>query len=136
VLCTSGNDAHISGAVELGLGMCAPILLNPADHNLWTKINGDRRYWSLDVVSRVAIGRDVIRAIHVPSLTEGSVVLHLTGHNSLFTGDALVRDFAGLDSSLSPELSVDARVHPGHGDSYGLDEVLSSSTIRLVPQNA
>ncbi|KLL96743.1 hypothetical protein NJ76_04710 [Rhodococcus sp. IITR03] len=71
----------------------------------------------------------------MPSLTRGSVVLHLTGYDDLFIGDALERDLSS-NSLLSTHLSSNVRVHPGHGDSYEFGGAVASPAIRLVPQYA
>lgn len=138
-----GRRAHVSAAVEVGIGLCAPILLHPGDHDLWQAVHGQRQYWRLDDGQRIAVAGDEIRVLHTPSVTAGSVALHLARRGVVFTGDALRHGceppghFPAPAPALEPlsGLPADTRVHPGHGDCFVLGEAFSS-TDRRVSRNA
>ncbi|OOL32339.1 hydrolase [Rhodococcus rhodochrous] len=135
VICTQGRRAHVSAAVEVGIGLCAPILLHPGDYDLWQAVHGQRQYWRLDDGQRIAVAGDEIRVLHTPSVTAGSVALHIERRGVVFTGDALRNGceppghFPAPAPALEPlsGLPADTRVHPGHGDCFVLGEAFSST---------
>lgn len=143
VICTQGGRAHVSAAVDVGVGLCAPILLHPADHALWQAVHGQRRYWRLDDGQRIAVAGEEIRVLHTPVATPGSVSLHLPHLGVVFTGDVLRHGCEAPGHTPTPStapgplsaLPADTRVHPGHGDSFLLGEAFSP-TDRWVRHSA
>ncbi|WP_413769106.1 MBL fold metallo-hydrolase [Rhodococcus pyridinivorans] len=145
LICTQGGRTHTSAAVDVAWELCTPILLHPADHALWEAVHGQSRYWRLDHQQRIAVAGEDIEVLHTPHPTAGSVSLYLAGHGAVLTGDTLTPDIAAgsgwtartHSSSVHAlhDLPPDTRVHPGHGDSFLLGEILSP-TDRWVRHGA
>lgn len=130
VLCTHGHRAHIAAAMTLGEEFSAPVLLHTADHDAWQAVHNNRRYWRLDDGQRIAVGGEEIQVLHTPSATPGSVSLHIPSHRMVFTGDALSPTEPCRSSHASVldtlgSLPLGTCLHPGHGDSYLLDELVN-----------
>jgi glyoxylase-like metal-dependent hydrolase (beta-lactamase superfamily II) len=143
VICTHGHRAHIAAAMVLGEGFSAPVLIHPADHATWQAVHGERRYWRLDDGQRIGVAGEEIRVLHTPTTTAGSVTLHIARHAIAFAGDALAHrnlngeqrhSVAVLDTFAA--MSRDTRIHPGHGNSYLLSEMLTDQAHRLDRESA
>lgn len=136
VICTHGSSSHFAAAVDVARDLCAPVLLHPADHVLWERFHGDRRYWRLDDGQRIAVAGEEIQVLHTPSPTAGAVSLYIRRLGALLTGDALERCRStdgyrqrrvptAVDEALRG-LSFDTRVHPGHGGCFELGHAVHS----------
>ncbi|MGW5105977.1 MBL fold metallo-hydrolase [Nocardia sp. NPDC004123] len=93
----------------MGVGLCAPILLRPADHDLWRATRSRRRYWQPTDRGRIAIAGNEIHALHTTGHTPGSVSLHVPAIGALLTGDAVHAPGVGEHSRLAPSRSVCSR---------------------------
>lgn len=146
VICTHGHRGHISAAVDVGVGLCAPILLHPADHDLRQEAHSLRRYWQIAHGDRIAIAGNEIHALHTPGHTPGSISLHVPAIGALLIGDALHRrpgpEHTGrhqhphlTDEILGvlQDLPASAHVHPGHGMSFPLASALSEHHTAAAP---
>ena len=143
VICTHGHRAHIAAAMVLGEGFSAPVLMHPADHAAWQAVHGERRYWRLDDGQRIGVAGEEIRVLHTPTTTPGSVTLHIARHAMAFAGDALAHQGLGVEQRHAAAvldtfaaMSPDTRIHPGHGNSYLLSEMLTDQAHRLDRQSA
>lgn len=93
ILLTHAHDDHVDAAVELAALVDAPVLLHPADRDLW-----DRTHPHRPPDEGVADGQafDVagvtLHALHTPGHTWGSTCYHVPALTTVFTGDTL---FAG-----------------------------------------
>lgn len=141
VICTQGQPAHTSSAAVIGVELCAPILLHPADHAMWDAIHGNCRYWHLSDGQRIAVAGEEIRVLHTPIATPGSVTLQIVRHNMLFSGDIEPTVHGELSSGAKRAATTaiglaGVRVYPGHGASFTLGGASASSTDRLVRHSA
>lgn len=111
VVCTHGHNDHVNGAVALAAEVGAPVLLNPADQELWAQAHPDATpdgELSDGQVLRVA-GTEV-RVLSTPGHTWGSVCLYIPDLAAVLTGDTLFaggpgatgRSFSDFRRSSSP----------------------------------
>ncbi|MBS1195781.1 MAG: beta-lactamase domain protein [Actinobacteria bacterium] len=122
VLVTHGHPDHVAAAPALRRALGAPVYLHPADAPA-AGLVGTRPLADGD---EVRFGGAVLRVIHTPGHTPGSVCFH--GGGCLFSGDTLFPDgpgatgdpraFAAIMASLRERLFTlpdETRVLPGHG---------------------
>lgn len=142
ILLTHAHDDHVRMAPQLATVLEAPLLLNPADREVWRLTHGDLP-WDGDVedgdVFTVA-GVD-IEAIATPGHSPGSVCYRVPDLGMVFTGDTLFEGGPGatgrsfsdrgvIEQSIRERLFTlpdDTVVHTGHG---------SDTTIGAEKQNA
>lgn len=143
VICTQGHRAHIAAAMALGEGFSAPVLIHPADHASWQEVHGARRYWHLDDGQRISVAGEEIRVLHTPTATPGSVTLHIARRALTFAGDALAHRNLGIGQQHAAAvldkfaaMPPHTRIHPGHGNSYLLNETFADRAHRLYRQSA
>ena len=100
----------------------------------WVESNPDRFLKEGDTVR---IGSDVLKVVHTPGHTKGSVCL--VGEGMMFTGDTFFKDGFGrtdlpggdeddLAQSLHKvigALESDMKIYPGHGEDFELREMMS-----------
>ena len=122
VLVTHGHPDHVAAAPALQRALGAPVYLHPADAPA-AGLAGTRPLADGD---EVRFGGAVLRVIHTPGHTPGSVCFY--GAGCLFSGDTLFPDgpgatgdpraFAAIMASLRERLFTlpdETRVLPGHG---------------------
>lgn len=130
ILMTHTHDDHARFAPELSEALDAPMLLNPADEEVWRLTHGDLP-WDDEVndgdVFTVA-GVD-IEAIHTPGHSPGSTCYYVEALGCLFSGDTLFEGGPGATGrSFSSEETIkesirerlfslppETVVHTGHG---------------------
>lgn len=130
ILLTHAHDDHVRFAPELSAALEAPLLLSPADREVWSLTHGDLP-WDDDVedgdVFTVA-GVD-IEAIATPGHSPGSVCYLVPALGVLFSGDTLFQGGPGatgrsfsdrdtIEASIRDRLftlPADTVVHTGHG---------------------
>ena len=130
VVCTHGHNDHVNGARPLADKVGAPVLLHPADRELWDQENAgrppDRELADGDVLSVADVQ---LHVLHTPGHTWGSVCLYVPGNGWLFSGDTLFRggpgatgrsfsDLGTIIDSIARKLLVldgDTSVYTGHG---------------------
>jgi len=130
IVCTHAHNDHITGAVPLAEKTGAPVLLHPADRELW-----DQRYPGRAPDGELAHGEVLavagieLQVLHTPGHTWGSVCLHAPALGALFSGDTLFlggpgatgrsySDFGTIVDSITRRLLVldpGTTVHTGHG---------------------
>ncbi|GAA1216698.1 MBL fold metallo-hydrolase [Prauserella alba] len=130
VLCTHGHNDHITHAPQLGEKFDAPVLLHPADRQLWEMTHPGAPFSELEEGRRISVAGTDIETIHTPGHSPGSMCLHLPEAKALFSGDTLFSggpgatgksfsDFPTIIGSIRDRLfslPADTRVHTGHGD--------------------
>jgi hydroxyacylglutathione hydrolase len=149
VVNTHAHYDHLGAVVETGTEYAAPFHLHPDDADLLVRANFYRTLFlgeeaiaipSIDVeladAQSLRFGELTLEVVHTPGHTPGSVSLCAAGE--LFTGDTLMANHLGRTDLPGGDrealmASVDALaagfaettvIHPGHGPSAVLGEVL------------
>ncbi|NBE51472.1 MBL fold metallo-hydrolase [Streptomyces boluensis] len=130
VVCTHGHDDHIGAAADLAEATGAPVLLHPADLELWRAAHPDREPDAeLADGMRLSVAGAEVRVLHTPGHSWGSCVLHVPSLGAVFTGDTLFHGGPGATGrSYSDRPTIEASirdrlltlpdgtvVHTGHG---------------------
>ena len=132
IVATHGHNDHINAGAALAEATGAPILLHPADAELWAQVYGDRR-WDADLADGqvLAAGGHTLEVRHTPGHTPGGVCLYDAAEGVVFSADTLFKggpgatgrsfsDFPTIIESVKAKLltlPADTVVHTGHGDS-------------------
>lgn len=130
ILLTHAHDDHVRFAPELAAALEAPLLLNPADREVWQLTHGDLA-WDDDVADSdmFSVAGVDIEAIHTPGHSPGSTCYYVADLRVLFSGDTLFeggpgatgRSFSSrptIEDSIRERLFAlpdDTLVHTGHG---------------------
>jgi glyoxylase-like metal-dependent hydrolase (beta-lactamase superfamily II) len=144
IVCTHAHDDHIDAAPALAARTGAPILLHPADTELWKRTHPDRAPDAeLADGGRLSVAGVELTVLHTPGHCHGAVSLYAPALSTVFTGDTLFQggpgatgrtfsDFPTIVESIRDRLltlPADTVVRTGHGDSTtigaeapGLDE--------------
>ncbi|MGY1944505.1 MBL fold metallo-hydrolase [Nocardia asiatica] len=131
IVCTHGHNDHVTVAPELADRLDAPVLLHPADEQLWRMTHPEFAYRPLADGERIRVADAEIEVLHTPGHSPGSVALHLPAATAVFTGDTLFAggpgatgrsfsDFGTIIESIRERLLTlpeETTVHTGHGDS-------------------
>ena len=132
IVATHGHNDHINAGPALAEATGAPILLHPADAELWAQVHPDRR-WDRDLADgeRLTAGGHELVVLHTPGHTPGGVCLWDEGAGVVFSADTLFKggpgatgrsfsDFPTIIDSIREQLlplPSGTVVHTGHGDS-------------------
>ncbi|MGW6401722.1 MBL fold metallo-hydrolase [Streptomyces sp. NPDC055134] len=130
IVCTHGHDDHIGAAADLAAATGAPVLLHPAERELWEAVHPDRKPDAelTDGMLLTVAGVDV-QVLHTPGHSWGSCSLHAPFLDAVFTGDTLFHGGPGATGrsySDAPTIAASIRnrlltlpggtvVHTGHG---------------------
>ena len=130
ILLTHAHDDHVRFAPELSEALEAPLLLNPADREVWQLTHGDLP-WDDDVADgdMFSIGDVTLEAMHTPGHSPGSTCYYSEELGAVFTGDTLFQGGPGatgrsfssretIEESVRErlfQLPDDTVVHTGHG---------------------
>jgi glyoxylase-like metal-dependent hydrolase (beta-lactamase superfamily II) len=141
IVCTHAHDDHVRVAPALADAVDAPILLHPADSDVWSLTHPDLEPdGPLKDRQRLVVGDTALTVLHTPGHAPGAVCLLADDLGVVFTGDTLFHggpgatgrsfsDRATLEASIRntlfalPDRTV---VHPGHGDSTTIGEEAAS----------
>lgn len=130
IACTHGHDDHVRFAPDLGHVTGAPVLLNPAELEVWSLTHDSAPDGELVDGAELVVAGTTLRVIATPGHSPGGVCLYAPELGVLFTGDTLFqggpgatgRSFSDRDTlvdSIRERLFVlpdDTVVHTGHGD--------------------
>ncbi|MDP1820101.1 MAG: MBL fold metallo-hydrolase [Acidimicrobiales bacterium] len=132
VVATHGHNDHINAAADLAEATGAPILLHPADGELWGHVFPDRA-WDRDLADGDVLeaGGHRLEVRHTPGHTPGGVCLWDAGAAVVFSADTLFnggpgatgRSFSSFPTIMNSirtklfTLPLETVVHTGHGDS-------------------
>jgi glyoxylase-like metal-dependent hydrolase (beta-lactamase superfamily II) len=131
ILCTHAHDDHVRVAPALREEVRAPIMLHPADQEVWELTHTDF-LWDVDLADgfEITVGGTTLRAIHTPGHAPGAVCFSVPDLGCVFTGDTLFqggpgatgRSFSDADQIVESirsklfTLPDETVVHTGHGD--------------------
>ncbi len=129
VVCTHAHDDHVTVAPSLAAAVGAAIRLHTDDDVLWQQSHPGVGYEPLADGDEIAVGGAVIRVLHTPGHSPGSVCLHVASLSTVFTGDTLFEGGPGatgrsyssrevIEASIRDRLLTlpgDTVVHTGHG---------------------
>ena len=143
ILLTHAHDDHVRFAPELAAELEAPLLLNPADREVWQLTHGDLP-WDDDVADGdvFSVGGADIEALHTPGHSPGSTCYYVEMLGALFSGDTLFQGGPGatgrsfssretIEESIRERLFVlpeETVVHTGHGDDTTIGAEKESAT--------
>jgi glyoxylase-like metal-dependent hydrolase (beta-lactamase superfamily II) len=137
IVCTHAHNDHINAAAALADLTDAPILLHPADAELWAMVYPDREPDAPLLQGEWLRAGDVeLQVLHTPGHAPGAVCLYAPELGAVFSGDTLFQggpgatgrsfsDFPTIIDSIRdrlltlPEGTV---VYTGHGDSTTIGE--------------
>jgi hypothetical protein len=77
IVCTHGHSDHVSVAPDLGVALCAPVVLHPGDQMLWDEMHPEFSTWPAVDRQRIAIAGSTLAILHTPGHSPGSICLHL-----------------------------------------------------------
>ncbi|MFB9375868.1 MBL fold metallo-hydrolase [Kineococcus gynurae] len=133
IVCTHAHDDHVRQAPALARlnGKGVPILLHPADREVWELTHPDLSTTDLTPGEVISIGGTDLHVLHTPGHTPGSVSLYSPELATVFTGDTLFQggpgatgrsfsDFPTIIASIRDTLLTlppETVVRTGHGDS-------------------
>lgn len=132
IVATHGHNDHINAGAALTEATNAPILLHPADRELWARVYPDREPdGPLADGDQLDCGGHELGVLHTPGHTPGGVCLYDRRNGVVFSADTLFKggpgatgrsfsDFPTIIKSIRTKLLVlpaDTLVHTGHGDS-------------------
>lgn len=131
IVCTHAHDDHIDAAPALADRTGAPILLHPADAELWKQTHLDRAPdGELSDGQELTVAGVELKVLHTPGHSLGAVSLHAPALGTVFTGDTLFAggpgatgrsfsDFPTIVDSIRDRLLTlpsETVVRTGHGD--------------------
>ena len=130
IACTHAHDDHVDAAVALADATGAPVMLHPADRELWDRVHLDRAPdGDLTDGQQLTVAGAVLTVLHTPGHSPGSVSFSVPSLGVLFSGDTLFAggpgatgrsfsDFPTIVESIRERLltlPADTVVHTGHG---------------------
>ncbi|MEW9512783.1 MBL fold metallo-hydrolase [Streptomyces bacillaris] len=131
IVCTHAHNDHIDAAPALAEATGAPILLHPADRELWQQTHPGRAPDAeLTDGQELEIAGITLTVLHTPGHAPGAVCLYAPELATVFTGDTLFQGGPGatgrsfssfptiIDSIRDRLLTLpgDTTVRTGHGD--------------------
>ena len=108
VLCTHAHDDHVRYARELAQAVGAPVLLHPADLPVWELTHADPPDGELSDGQQIVVAGTVLRVLHPPGHSPGSVCFYVPALGTVFSGDTLFQGGPGATgrSFSDPDLIV------------------------------
>jgi glyoxylase-like metal-dependent hydrolase (beta-lactamase superfamily II) len=130
IACTHAHDDHVNAAPALSERLDAPVLLHPADDELWRLTHEVRPTDTLSDGDVLHVAGTDVLVIHTPGHAPGAVCFHVPDLGVVFTGDTLFQggpgatgrsysDFPTIVESIRNRLLTlppETVVHTGHGD--------------------
>ncbi|SDS52999.1 Glyoxylase, beta-lactamase superfamily II [Nocardioides scoriae] len=130
IIATHAHDDHVRVAPELRERVGAPILMHPADREVWELTHPDS-LWDVDLEDgqTVKVAGAALKVIHTPGHAPGAVCLYVHDLGCVFTGDTLFQGGPGatgrsfsdadlIEHSIRTkllDLPDETVVHTGHG---------------------
>jgi len=129
ILVTHGHKSHINSLVNIKKQLGGTICLHRLDSDLLKEIEGNPEPdMFIKDNQKLELGNTVIKVLHTPGHTMGSLCFYVRSANALFTGDTLkkrefgkiwgphsmglmLRSLKRLNSIIPPTTTI----YPGHG---------------------
>ncbi|HSP36169.1 MAG TPA: MBL fold metallo-hydrolase [Frankiaceae bacterium] len=136
IACTHAHDDHVNVAPELGRRLGAPVLLHPADMELWRMAHpNEEPDGALTDGMRLEVAGTTLEVLATPGHSPGAVCFYAPELAAVFSGDTLFAggpgatgrsysDFPTILGSIEQRLLTlpgETQVHPGHGDDTRVD---------------
>ncbi len=148
VVCTHAHDDHVRFARALADAVEAPVWLHDDDLEVWRLTHETTPDGTLVDGQEIEVGGAVLRVLHTPGHSPGSVCLYAPDLGTVFTGDTLFeggpgatgRSFSSWDVILDsingvlfalPDATV---VHTGHGASTTIGAERATVPAAGTPQ--
>jgi hydroxyacylglutathione hydrolase len=151
IINTHAHFDHIASVSNLQIYFNIPFYLHSYDEKLLKSANFYMKFFGgistinipnvnfyLDNISELSIKNFLIKIIHTPGHTNGSVILNI--ENKLFTGDTLLKgkvgriDLPGANKvKLTESLKIiinfpnNTLIYPGHGDISSINDELNNN---------
>ncbi|PSJ26862.1 Zn-dependent hydrolase [Streptosporangium nondiastaticum] len=131
IVCTHAHNDHIDAAPELAARTGAPVLLHPADRELWEQTHpGASPDGELTDGQVLTVAGTALTVLHTPGHSPGGVCLYAPELGTVFTGDTLFHggpgatgrsfsDFPTIVDSIRERLlslPPETVVRTGHGE--------------------
>lgn len=131
IVCTHAHNDHIDAAPELAARTGAPVLLHPADRELWEQTHpGTSLDGELTDGQVLTVAGTALTVLHTPGHSPGGVCLYAPELGTVFTGDTLFHggpgatgrsfsDFPTIVDSIRERLlslPPETVVRTGHGE--------------------
>ncbi|MEV5377487.1 MBL fold metallo-hydrolase [Streptomyces nondiastaticus] len=131
IVCTHAHNDHIDAAPELAARTGAPVLLHPADRELWEQTHpGTSPDGELTDGQVLTVAGTALTVLHTPGHSPGGVCLYTPELGTVFTGDTLFHggpgatgrsfsDFPTIVDSIRERLlslPPETVVRTGHGE--------------------
>ncbi|MCD9194600.1 MBL fold metallo-hydrolase [Streptomyces albireticuli] len=131
IVCTHAHNDHIGAAPELAARTGAPVLLHPAERELWDRTHpGTAPDGELADGGTLTVAGTELTMLHTPGHSPGGVCLYAPALGTVFTGDTLFHggpgatgrsfsDFPTIIDSIRDRLLTlppETVVRTGHGD--------------------
>jgi hydroxyacylglutathione hydrolase len=112
IICTHAHDDHVTVAPGLGTSLRTPVRLHQDDDVLWQQTHPGEPYEPLADGDEITVGDTVIRVLHTPGHSPGSVCLYVPALAAVFSGDTLFEGGPGATGrSYSSEETILASIH-------------------------
>jgi len=89
ILCTHAHDDHVRVAPALAAAVDAPILLHPADLEVWALTHDTPPDGELADGQQIEVAGTTLTVLHTPGHAPGGVCFYAPDLATVFTGDAL-----------------------------------------------
>jgi glyoxylase-like metal-dependent hydrolase (beta-lactamase superfamily II) len=90
IVCTHAHNDHVNAAPDLARSTGAPVLLHPADQEVWQLVHPERQPdGSLADGQKIEVAGITLEVLHTPGHTPGAVCLFALELAVVFTGDTL-----------------------------------------------
>jgi glyoxylase-like metal-dependent hydrolase (beta-lactamase superfamily II) len=137
IIATHAHDDHINVAPVLADATGGPVLLHPADHELWAMTHPDRDPdGELSDTQLLEVAGVPLQMIHTPGHAPGSICVYAPDLQTVFSGDTLFQggpgatgrsfsDFPTIIESIRDRLLVlppGTVVRTGHGPTTTIGE--------------
>ncbi len=146
ILCTHAHDDHVRVAPALAAAVDAPILLHPADLEVWALTHDTPPDGELADGQQIEVGGTTLTVLHTPGHAPGGVCFYAPDLATVFTGDTLFNGGPGATGRSFSDHGLLVRsitdrllslpgptiVKTGHGD----DTTIADERPNILPPSS